>query len=60
MTSQGKYQMSAKKIEPEARTVNHSLRLTEADTERVRVVAKAHDWPMGKVLVVALDARLLK
>ena len=56
--------MSAKKIEPEARTVNHSLRLTEADTERVRTVALAHDWPMGKVLaklvIAALDSKLLK
>ena len=53
-----------KKPALDPRSVNHSIRLTSADSERARLIAIAHDWPLGKVLAklvaLALDAKLLK
>ena len=48
----------------ELRPVNFSVRLSEADAQRVKAIAEAHDWPMAKTIqklvVSALDAKALK
>jgi hypothetical protein len=46
------------------RPINHSLRLSQADTDRVKTIADAREWTVAKTLAklvaLALDARLLK
>ena len=55
--------MSLKKDEP-TRPINHSVRLSIADTKRIEIIATGHDWSVAKTIsklvVAALDAKLVK